>query len=149
MSFENYRKTLVLDSLGFSKLLRNRTQNLSLSSDLQDKSSTELASPPGDYTKSLNASNQASQQDMSKNVSQLIGNIVKHSNANYVHASNTAKKDPLEFRKQKCFRRIRPTMSADRYQDILKAVMRMDNEQLLGWINQTEKHMDRIQHGHR
>ena len=104
---------------------------------------------PLDYNDSPNSSEQDCQQDRSSEIRQMLSRITKHTNANYHAATQKARTDPLHFRKDRALKRIRTTMSADRYEDILKAIVRMDSAQLLDWITRTEQHLEKIEHGDR
>ncbi len=103
-----------------------------------------LPPPSVDY----NDGSSANTQDRSSEIREMLASIAKHTNANYQRAVKKAKADPLMFRKDRALRRIRPTMSADRYTDTLKAVSKMDSGQLLEWITATERHLELIKHGH-
>ena len=103
-----------------------------------------LAPPSVDYNDGSNPKT----HDRSSEIRDMLAGISKHTNANYQRAVQKAKADPLVFRKDRALRRIRPTMSADRYTDTLKAVSKMDSGQLLEWITATERHLELIKHGH-
>lgn len=103
-----------------------------------------LPPPSVDY----NDGSSANTQDRSSEIREMLSGAVKYSNANYQRAVKKAKADPLMFRKDRALRRIRTTMSADRYTDTLKAVAKMDSGQLLEWITATERHLELIKHGH-
>ncbi len=103
-----------------------------------------LAPPSVDY----NDGSSANTQDRSSEIREMLAGIGKHTNANYFRAVQKAKSDPLMFRKDRALRRIRTTMSADRYTDTLKAVSKMDSAQLLDWIISAEQHIEATQHGH-
>ncbi len=104
---------------------------------------------PLDYNDSRNSSDQDCQQDRSSEIREMLSRITKNSNANYYQATQKARTDPLNFRKDRALRRIRTTMSADRYNDILKAIVRMDSAQLLDWITRAEQHLEKIANGDR
>ena len=101
-----------------------------------------------DYTDSSKLPDQGCQQDRSREIRQMLSGVVKNTNANYCAAKDKAKTDPLQFRKDRALRRIRPMMSADRYTDTLKAISHMDSVQLLDWVNATERHLRDIADGH-
>ena len=103
-----------------------------------------LPPPSVDY----NDGSSANTQDRSSEIREMLSGVVKNSNANYSFAVQKAKSDPLMFRKDRALRRIRITMSADRYTDTLKAVSKMDSAQLLDWIISAEQHIEATQHGH-
>jgi len=108
-------------------------------------SSQGTLSPPSvDY----NDRSSAKTQDRSSEIRKMVSGVVKSSNANYFRAVQKAKSDPLMFRKDRALRRIRTTMSADRYTDTLKAVAKMDSAQLLDWIILAEQHIEATQNGH-
>ncbi len=108
-------------------------------------SSQGILPPPSvDY----NDGSSANTQDRSSEIREMLAGIGKHTNANYFRAVQKAKSDPLMFRKDRALRRIRTTMSADRYTDTLKAVSKMDSAQLLDWIISAEQHIEATQHGH-
>ena len=101
-----------------------------------------------DYTDSSKLSDQGCQQDRSREIREMLSGVVKNTNANYCAAKDKAKNDPLQFRKDRALKRIRPMMSADRYTDTLKAISHMDSVQLLDWVNATERHLRDIADGH-
>lgn len=103
-----------------------------------------LPPPSVDY----NDGSSANTQDRSSEIREMLSGIGKHTNANYFRAVQRAKSDPLMFRKDRALRRVRPTMSADRYTNTLKAVAKMDSAQLLDWIISAEQHIEATQHGH-
>ena len=108
-------------------------------------SSQGILTPPSvDYNDGSNPKT----HDRSSEIREMLSGIAKHTNANYQRAVQKAKADPLVFRKDRALRRIRPTMSADRYTDTLKAVSKMDSAQLLDWIISAEQHIEATQHGH-
>ena len=115
--------------------------------DLTDKDKPQLASL--DYTESSNSSDQPCQQDRSSEIRDMLNTITKKTNQNYVTAVSKAKNDPLLFRKDRALRQLRPTMSADRFTDTLKAISKMDHTQVLDWVIDTERHLERIRHGHK
>jgi len=114
--------------------------------DLTDKDKPQLASL--DYTESSNPSDQPCQQDRSYEIRDMLRTITKKANQNYVTAVSKAKTDPLLFRKDRALRQLRPTMSADRFTDTLKAISRMDHTQVLDWVIEAERHLERNKHGH-
>ena len=101
-----------------------------------------------DYTDSSKLPDQGCQQDRSREIREMLTGVVKNTNANYCAAKDKAQNNPLQFRKDRALRRIRPMMSADRYTDTLKAISHMDSVQLLDWVNATEKHLRGIANGH-
>jgi hypothetical protein len=115
--------------------------------DLTDKDEPQLASL--DYTESSKSSDQQCQQDRSYEIRDMLSMITKKTNQNYVTAVSKAKNDPLLFRKDRALRQLRPTMSADRFTDTLKAISRMDHTQVLDWVIEAEQHLERIRHGHK
>lgn len=114
--------------------------------DKTNRDSPALASL--DYTESSKLPNQDCQQDRSREIREMLSGVVKNTNANYCAAKDKAKTDPLQFRKDRALRRIRPMMSADRFTDTLKAISHMDSVQLLDWVNATERHLRDIADGH-
>ena len=114
--------------------------------DLTKQDKPQLASL--DYTESSNSSDQPCQQDRSNEIRDMLNTITKKTNQNYVTAVSKAKNDPLLFRKDRALRQLRPTMSADRFADTLKAIARMDAAQVLDWIIEAERHLERNRHGH-
>ena len=114
--------------------------------DLTKQDKPQLASL--DYTESSNSSDQPCQQDRSSEIRDMLNTITKKTNQNYVTAVSKAKNDPLLFRKDRALRQLRPTMSADRFADTLKAIARMDAAQVLDWIIEAERHLERNRHGH-
>ena len=149
MSFKNFRgvrldiaeKTSQTHSINFIDLTKLPNP--------EAKSEAKSKPTPLDYNDSPNSSDQNCQQDRSLEIREMLSRITKHSNANYHAATQKARTDPLHFRKDRALRRIRPTMSADRYEDTLKAIVRMDSAQLLDWITRTEQHLENIKHGDR
>ena len=115
--------------------------------DLTKQDKPQLASL--DYTESSNSSDQPCQQDRSSEIRDMLNTITKRTNQNYVTAVSKAKNDPLLFRKDRALRQLRPTMSADRFTDTLKAISKMDHTQVLDWVIDTERHLERIRHGHK
>ena len=115
--------------------------------DLIDKDKPQLASL--DYNDMTNSSDQPCQQDRSNEIRDMLRTITKKTNQNYVAAVSKAKNDPLLFRKDRALRQLRPTMSADRFTDTLKAISKMDHTQLLDWVIEAERHLERIRHGHK
>lgn len=115
--------------------------------DLTKQDKPQLASL--DYTESSNSSDQPCQQDRSSEIRDMLNTITKKTNQNYVTAVSKAKNDPLLFRKDRALRQLRPTMSADRFTDTLKAISKMDHTQVLDWVIDTERHLERIRHGHK
>ena len=114
--------------------------------DLTDKDNPQLASL--DDTETSKSSDQDCQQDRSSEIRDMLNTITKKTNQNYVTAVSKAKNDPLLFRKDRALRQLRPTMSADRFADTLKAIARMDAAQVLDWIIEAERHLERNRHGH-
>ena len=114
--------------------------------DLTDKDKPQLASL--DDTETSKSSDQDCQQDRSSEIRDMLNTITKKTNQNYVTAVSKAKNDPLLFRKDRALRQLRPTMSADRFADTLKAIARMDAAQVLDWIIEAERHLERNRHGH-
>ena len=114
--------------------------------DLTDKDKPQLASL--DYTETSKSSDQDCQQDRSNEIRDMLNTITKRTNQNYVTAVSKAKNDPLLFRKDRALRQLRPTMSADRFADTLKAIAKMDATQVLDWIIEAERHLERNRHGH-
>lgn len=114
--------------------------------DLTKQDKPQLASL--DYTESSNSSDQPCQQDRSKEIREMLRTITKKTNQNYVTAVSKAKNDPLLFRKDRALRQLRPTMSADRFTDTLKAISKMDHTQVLDWVIEVEQHLERNRHGH-
>ena len=114
--------------------------------DLTDKDKPQLASL--DYTETSKSSDQDCQQDRSNEIRDMLNTITKRTNQNYVTAVSKAKNDPLLFRKDRALRQLRPTMSADRFTDTLKAISKMDATQVLDWIIEAERHLERNRHGH-
>ena len=114
--------------------------------DLTDKDKPQLASL--DYTETSKSSDQDCQQDRSNEIREMLNTITKRTNQNYVTAVSKAKNDPLLFRKDRALRQLRPTMSADRFTDTLKAIAKMDATQVLDWIIEAERHLERNRHGH-
>ena len=114
--------------------------------DLTDKDKPQLASL--DYTESSNSSDLDCQQDRSSEIRDMLSTITKRTNQNYVTAVSKAKNDPLLFRKDRALRQLRATMSADRFTDTLKAISKMDHTQVLDWVIEAERHLERIRHGH-
>jgi hypothetical protein len=114
--------------------------------DLTDKDKPQLASL--DYNDMTNSSDQPCQQDRSYEIRDMLSTITKRTNQNYVTAVSKAKTDPLLFRKDRALRKLRPTMSADRFTDTLKAISRMDHTQVLDWVIEAERHLERNRHGH-
>ena len=114
--------------------------------DLTDKDKPQLASL--DYTETSKSSDQDCQQDRSNEIRDMLNTITKRTNQNYVTAVSKAKNDPLLFRKDRALRQLRPTMSADRFTDTLKAIARMDATQVLDWVIEAERHLERNRHGH-
>ena len=115
--------------------------------DLTDKDKPQLASL--DYTEISKSSDQDCQQDRSNEIREMLNTITKRTNQNYVTAVSKAKNDPLLFRKDRALRQLRPTMSADRFTDTLKAIARMDATQVLDWVIAAEQHLERNRHGHK
>jgi hypothetical protein len=115
--------------------------------DLTNEDKPQLASL--DYTESSKSSDQPCQQDRSNEIRSMLNTITKKTNQNYVAAVSKAKNDPLLFRKDRALRQLRPTMSADRFTDTLKAISKMDHTQVLDWVIDTERHLERIRHGHK
>ena len=115
--------------------------------DLTKQDKPQLASL--DYTESSNSSDQPCQQDRSSEIRDMLNTITKKTNQNYVTAVSKAKNDPLLFRKDRALRQLRPTMSADRFTDTLKAIARMDATQVLDWVIAAEQHLERNRHGHK
>ncbi len=115
--------------------------------DLTDKDNPQLASL--DYTETSKSSDQDCQQDRSSEIRDMLSTITKRTNQNYVTAVSKAKNDPLLFRKDRALRQLRPTMSADRFADTLKAIAKMDATQVLDWIIEAERHLERNRHGHK
>ena len=115
--------------------------------DLTDKDKPQLASL--DYTETSKSSDQDCQQDRSNEIRDMLNTITKRTNQNYVTAVSKAKNDPLLFRKDRALRQLRPTMSADRFTDTLKAISKMDATQVLDWIIEAERHLERNRHGHK
>ena len=115
--------------------------------DLTDKDKPQLASL--DYTETSKSSDQDCQQDRSNEIRDMLNTITKRTNQNYVTAVSKAKNDPLLFRKDRALRQLRPTMSADRFADTLKAISKMDATQVLDWIIEAERHLERNRHGHK
>ena len=115
--------------------------------DITDKDKPQLASL--DYTETSKSSDQDCQQDRSSEIRDMLNTITKRTNQNYVTAVSKAKNDPLLFRKDRALRQLRPTMSADRFADTLKAIARMDATQVLDWIIEAERHLERNRHGHK
>jgi len=115
--------------------------------DLTDKDKPQLASL--DYNDMTNSSDQPCQQDRSNEIRDMLNTITKKTNQNYVTAVSKAKNDPLLFRKDRALRQLRPTMSADRFADTLKAIAKMDATQVLDWIIEAERHLERNRHGHK
>ena len=114
--------------------------------DLTDKDKPQLASL--DYTETSKSSDQHCQQDRSSEIRDMLNTITKRTNQNYVTAVSKAKNDPLLFRKDRALRQLRPTMSSDRFADTLKAIAKMDATQVLDWIIEAERHLERNRHGH-
>tara|TARA_B100000530_G_scaffold283064_1_gene197039 strand:- start:8371 stop:8808 length:438 start_codon:yes stop_codon:yes gene_type:complete len=114
--------------------------------DITDKDKPQLASL--DYTETSKSSDQDCQQDRSSEIRDMLNTITKRTNHNYVSATSKAKNDPLLFRKDRALRQLRPTMSADRFADTLKAIARMDATQVLDWVIEAERHLERVRHGH-
>lgn len=114
--------------------------------DITDKDKPQLASL--DYTETSKSSDQDCQQDRSSEIRDMLNTITKRTNQNYVTAVSKAKNDPLLFRKDRALRQLRPTMSADRFADTLKAIAKMDAAQVLDWVIETERHLERVRHGH-
>ena len=114
--------------------------------DLTDKDKPQLASL--DYNDMTNSSDQPCQQDRSYEIRDMLSTITKRTNQNYVTAVSKAKTDPLLFRKDRALRQLRATMSADRFTDTLKAISKMDHTQVLDWVIEAERHLERIRHGH-
>lgn len=114
--------------------------------DITDKDKPQLASL--DYTETSKSSDQDCQQDRSSEIRDMLSTITKKTNQNYVTAVSKAKNDPLLFRKDRALRQLRPTMSADRFADTLKAISKMDHTQVLDWVIEAERHLERIRHGH-
>ena len=114
--------------------------------DLTDKDNPQLASL--DYTESSKSSDQHCQQDRSIEIREMLNTITKKTNHNYVTAVSKAKNDPLLFRKDRALRQLRPTLSADRFADTLKAIAKMDATQVLDWVIEAERHLERNRHGH-
>jgi hypothetical protein len=114
--------------------------------DITDKDKPQLASL--DYTETSKSSNLDCQQDRSSEIRDMLSTITKRTNQNYVSAVSKAKNDPLLFRKDRALRQLRPTMSADRFADTLKAIARMDATQVLDWVIEAERHLERVRHGH-
>ena len=114
--------------------------------DLTDKDKPQLASL--DDTETSKSSDQDCQQDRSSEIRDMLNTITKKTNQNYVTAVSKAKNDPLLFRKDRALRQLRPTMSADRFADTLKAIAKMDATQVLDWIIEAERHLERNRHGH-
>lgn len=114
--------------------------------DITDKDKPQLASL--DYTETSKSSDQDCQQDRSNEIREMLNTITKRTNQNYVTAVSKAKNDPLLFRKDRALRQLRPTMSADRFADTLKAIARMDATQVLDWVIAAERHLERVRHGH-
>ena len=115
--------------------------------DLTDKDKPQLASL--DDTETSKSSDQDCQQDRSSEIRDMLNTITKKTNQNYVTAVSKAKNDPLLFRKDRALRQLRPTMSADRFTDTLKAIARMDATQVLDWVIAAEQHLERNRHGHK
>ena len=115
--------------------------------DLTDKDKPQLASL--DYTETSKSSDQDCQQDRSNEIRDMLNTITKRTNQNYVTAVSKAKNDPLLFRKDRALRQLRPTMSADRFADTLKAIAKMDATQVLDWVIEAERHLERNRHGHK
>lgn len=115
--------------------------------DLTKQDKPQLASL--DYNDMTNSSDQPCQQDRSKEIREMLNTITKRTNQNYVTAVSKAKNDPLLFRKDRALRQLRPTMSADRFADTLKAIAKMDATQVLDWIIEAERHLERNRHGHK
>ena len=115
--------------------------------DLTDKDNPQLASL--DDTETSKSSDQDCQQDRSNEIRDMLNTITKRTNQNYVTAVSKAKNDPLLFRKDRALRQLRPTMSADRFADTLKAIAKMDATQVLDWVIEAERHLERNRHGHK
>ena len=115
--------------------------------DLTKQDKPQLASL--DYTESSNSSDQPCQQDRSYEIRDMLNTITKRTKQNYVTAVSKAKNDPLLFRKDRALRQLRPTMSADRFTDTLKAISKMDHTQVLDWVIEAERHLERNRHGHK
>lgn len=115
--------------------------------DLTNEDKPQLASL--DYTESSKSSDQPCQQDRSNEIRSMLNTITKKTNQNYVAAVSKAKNDPLLFRKDRALRQLRPTMSADRFTDTLKAISKMDHTQVLDWVIEAERHLERNRHGHK
>ena len=115
--------------------------------DLTKQDKPQLASL--DYNDMTNSSDQHCQQDRSNEIREMLNTITKRTNQNYVTAVSKAKNDPLLFRKDRALRQLRPTMSADRFTDTLKAIAKMDATQVLDWIIEAERHLERNRHGHK
>ena len=115
--------------------------------DLTKQDKPQLASL--DYNDMTNSSDLDCQQDRSSEIRDMLSTITKRTNQNYVTAVSKAKNDPLLFRKDRALRQLRPTMSADRFTDTLKAISKMDHTQVLDWVIEAERHLERIRHGHK
>jgi len=114
--------------------------------DLTKQDKPQLASL--DYNDMTNSSDLDCQQDRSSEIRDMLSTITKRTNQNYVTAVSKAKTDPLLFRKDRALRQLRPTMSADRFTDTLKAISKMDHTQVLDWVIEAERHLERNKHGH-
>ena len=145
MSFKNFKLVnLHKDNPLKDKPLEDKP-NLFIDLTKQDK--PQLASL--DYNETVKSSDQHCQQDRSNEIRDMLSTITKKTNHNYVTAVSKAKNDPLLFRKDRALRQLRPTMGADRFADTLKAIAKMDHTQVLDWIIEAERHLERNRHGHK
>ena len=81
-----------------------------------------------------------SKTDRSEDVKALLSGIAKHSSPRYSAAMDKVRRDPLSFRRDRVLRKLRPTMSSQRYNEVQCAVSQLHHLDLMQWLDRMEAH---------